>query len=70
MRREERGERGETEHNITTTASLCTGAASRPALALHLPIRGTASLVLGMTELTMFIKTVKDNRIVTPRGRI
>ena len=32
-----------------------------------LPIRGTASLVLGITELTMFINTVRDNRIVTPR---
>ena len=35
-----------------------------------LPIRGTASLVLGITELTMFIKTVSDNRIVTPRQNI
>ena len=31
-----------------------------------IPIRGTASLVLGMTEETMFINTVRDRRIVTP----
>ena len=53
--------------NKITTAPLCTGSASSPALtAALLPIRGTASLVLGITELTMFINTVKDNRIVTP----
>lgn len=31
-----------------------------------LPIRGTASLVFGITELTMFIKTVSERRMVTP----
>ena len=29
-------------------------------------MRGTASLVFGMTEETMFMNTVRDRRIVTP----
>ena len=35
-------------------------------LAGCIPIRGTASLVLGMISETMFMKTVRDRRIVTP----
>ena len=35
-------------------------------LARYIPIRGTASLVFGMISETMFMKTVRDRRIVTP----
>ena len=31
-----------------------------------LPIRGTASLVIGINSDTMFMNTVKDNITVTP----
>ena len=34
-----------------------------------IPIRGTASLVFGMISETMFMKTVRDRRIVTPETR-
>ena len=32
----------------------------------YLPIRGTASLVIGINSETMFMKTVKDSITVTP----
>ena len=32
-------------------------------------MRGTASLVLGMTDGTMFMNTVRERRIVTPETR-
>ena len=35
-----------------------------------IPIRGTASLVCGMISETMFMKTVRDRRIVTPETMI
>ena len=31
-----------------------------------LPIRGTASLVMGISSDTMFMKTVRDSKTVTP----
>ena len=34
--------------------------------AAAIPMRGTASLVLGMTDETMFMNTVRERRIVTP----
>ena len=55
------------ENKITTATATLYRISQQPSTAVTLPIRGTALLVLGITELTMFIKTVKDNRIVTPR---
>ena len=36
---------------------------------MAIPMRGTASLVLGMTDETMFMNTVRERRIVTPETR-
>ena len=39
---------------------------ARQRFGLYQPIRGTASLVLGIMFCTMFINTVRERRIVTP----
>ena len=36
---------------------------------MAIPMRGTASLVLGMKDETMLLNTVRERRIVTPETR-
>ena len=48
------------QHRISLKTSMCFQAI------LMVPMRGTASEVVGMLSATRFRKTVSDNRIVTP----